>query len=251
MLQPLQGRARLDPELVDERVACLPVGAEGLGLPAAAVEGEHPLPVELLHQGVFGDELLELADHAVVAAERELAVDPVHHGGEAQLLEPLDVGARVRLEAEAGEDAAAPERERLLERPRRLLDRARCGLGTGRGDHALEPERVELVGRQLEQIAVRAGRNRAPVAGECLAQLGDVHLNRLHGRGRRPLPPELVDEPVARDDLVRAEEQHGEERLLLGGAERHGQSVVEHVQRTEDAVVDPPVLPLGEPHWKV
>ena len=49
VLQPLQGRARLDPELLDERVARLPVGAEGFGLPAAPVEGEHPLPVELLH----------------------------------------------------------------------------------------------------------------------------------------------------------------------------------------------------------
>ena len=61
----------------------LPVGAEGFGLPAAPVEGEHPLPVKLLHEGVLRDELLELADDAVVAAERELAVDPVHHGGEA------------------------------------------------------------------------------------------------------------------------------------------------------------------------
>ena len=114
---------------------------------------------------MLGDEPLELADDAVVAAERELAVDPVHHGGEAQLLESLDVGARVRLEAEPGEDTAAPERERLLERPRRLLDRTRRSAGTGRSDHALEPDRVELVRRELEEVAVGAGRDRIPVAG--------------------------------------------------------------------------------------
>ena len=107
-------------------------------LPPGAVQGEHQLLAQPLVQGVLGDELLELADHAVVAAERELAVDPVHHGGEAQLLEPLDLGACVRLEAEAGEDAAAPERERLLEQSRRLLDCACRGSGAGRGDHALE-----------------------------------------------------------------------------------------------------------------
>ena len=91
-------------------------------------------------------------------------------------------------------------------------------------------------------------RDRAPGVRELLAELGHVDLDGLHGGGGRPLAPELVDQPLARDHLVRMEEQHREERLLLGRAERHGQSVVEHMQRTEDAVVDQPVLPLVERH---
>ena len=56
---------------------------ERVCLPPRAVQGEHQLLAHPLVQGMLGDELLELADHAVVAAERELAVDPVHHDGEA------------------------------------------------------------------------------------------------------------------------------------------------------------------------
>jgi hypothetical protein len=224
---------------------------EGVGLPSRTVEGEHQLPAQPLVQRVLGDELLELADDAVVATERELAVDPVHDGSEAQLLEPLDVGARGRLEAEAGEGAAAPERERLLEQLQGFLDRARRLSRARGGDRALEPDRVELVGRQLEHVPVGVRRDRVPAVGELFAQQGDVDLNGLDRTGRRVLAPELVDQALPGHDLVRVEEQHREQSLLLGRAESQGQSVVEHVQRTEDAVVDPPVLPLVERDWKV
>ena len=44
LVHPAQRRAGIDAQLVDESFAHLPVGLEGVGLPAAAVLGEHQLP---------------------------------------------------------------------------------------------------------------------------------------------------------------------------------------------------------------
>ena len=43
-MHPAQRRAGIDTQLVDESFTHLPVGLEGVGLPAAAVLGEHQLP---------------------------------------------------------------------------------------------------------------------------------------------------------------------------------------------------------------
>jgi hypothetical protein len=44
LVHPAQRRAGIDAQLVDESFAHLPVGLEGVGLPAAAVLGEHQVP---------------------------------------------------------------------------------------------------------------------------------------------------------------------------------------------------------------
>jgi hypothetical protein len=71
-----------------------------------------------------------------------------------------------------------------------------------------------------------------------------LHLQRV-GRGRRrPLAPERVDQAVARDDLVRAQEQAREQRRVPPGAERDGALAVDNLQRSEDAelrLLPPPV----------
>jgi hypothetical protein len=45
LVQLAQRRTRLDPDLLDQGAAGLPVGLERLGLATAAIEGEHPLGV--------------------------------------------------------------------------------------------------------------------------------------------------------------------------------------------------------------
>ncbi len=55
----------LEAELV-EGVACLPVGGQGVGLLAGAVEGEHALRLQPLAVGMRGDERSELADERSV-----------------------------------------------------------------------------------------------------------------------------------------------------------------------------------------
>ena len=115
-LELLQLDARLEPELVVEQRPRPPVHLEALRLPAAPVEREHQLRPEPLAERVLGGERLELGDEREVAAERELGVDALLDGGEPQLLEPLDLDARERLELEVGERASVPERLRGAER---------------------------------------------------------------------------------------------------------------------------------------
>jgi hypothetical protein len=69
--------------------------------------------------------------------------------------------------------------------------------------------------------------------------LGDRVLEDLGHRRRRPLAPELVDEPVAGDELVRVQKQVGEERLVFAAAERDTPSLVEHLEWAKDAKVHP------------
>jgi hypothetical protein len=45
-----------------------------------------------------------------------------------------------------------------------------------------------------------------------------VHLDRVRRRLGRLLAPQLVDQVVARDDLVRPQEQEREERALFAAA---------------------------------
>src|SRR5207249_8979255 len=71
---------------------------------------------------------------------------------------------------------------------------------------------IESVGVDPDQVAaVRRCDRVETVAGQRLAQLGDVDVDRLFGRGRGRLAPELVDQALARDELVRMQEQDGQD----------------------------------------
>ena len=108
--------ARIDAELLDERLARGAVGGERVGLPSRAVEREHELRARALAQRLGSDERLELRDELGVAAERKIGLDPLLERDRAELLEPRDLGLGERLVEEVGERRAAPERERLAER---------------------------------------------------------------------------------------------------------------------------------------
>ena len=110
-----------EPELVDERRASLPVGAERVGLAAGAVEREHQLTAEALSQRMLGDQDFELADQVLVPAEAEVAVDPVHQHRDALGLESLHVDAGRGLELEPGEGRSAPQCQSLSIQRRRPL----------------------------------------------------------------------------------------------------------------------------------
>ena len=75
-LQLLERRARVDPELVDERPARILVGVKRLRLPTRPVQRRHQIPPQALAERVLGDQRLELSDQLVVAPEDEVGVDP-------------------------------------------------------------------------------------------------------------------------------------------------------------------------------
>ena len=79
---------------------------------------------------------------------------------------------------------------------------------------------------QVERVAIDA----QPIPGclrdegvgvEMLAERVDIALDELRRGGGWTLSPELVHEPRGRDDLVRVEEQHAEQRAGLRCAEPH------------------------------
>jgi hypothetical protein len=57
------------------------------------------------------------------------------------------------------------------------------------------------------------------------------------GRGGRRSTPQALDEAIARDDLVRVEEEDREGRPLLGSAERDQLVAVDDLERSQDPEV--------------
>ena len=131
---------------------------------------------------------------------------------------------RERDGLEVRERATSPERERAGEVLMRFFGVPLGELGLPGCDERLEPAQVdalasdpECVARRAcdQQLLVPAGR----VGIEQLAELGDMHLKRRPPRVRRAPGPQLVDQAVPRDDLVRMQEQEGEQRALLRPAQ--------------------------------
>ncbi len=69
------------------------------------------------------------------------------------------------------------------------------------------------------------------------AQLRDERVNALRRARRRLGAPEVVDDRVDRDDLVRAQQQQGEQGALLMPAEREALTSVLDLERTENAEI--------------
>jgi len=149
------------------------------------------------------DERLEVTYELGVPTGGEIRLDPILEAHEAKLLKARDLGLGEALERELAKRRPAPEREGLRMPTLRL--------------QALEALEVEFALFDPQQIA-RSLRLHA-LSSKLLAQLGDVHLERLAGRFRRLLLPECIDEVVRRDDMVRVEQKYGQERALLVPAE--------------------------------
>src|SRR5215217_158980 len=168
------------------------------------------------------DKRFQLADQLRVAAQRELGLDALLDGGQVKLLKPGDLALRKRLVRELGERRAAPQRERLaqqLQRPLRgPLDERPAALP----QQTLEALHVKLAGTDAHQIATATRNHDAdgavyPLYLERAAQPRDVYLQALRSSGRGLLAPQLLDQTVARHDLVRVQQQDRQQRQLLAG----------------------------------
>ena len=210
----LESRARVDPELICERLAGVVVGLECLGLPPGPIEGQHQLASEPLAERMHLRQSLELADHLAPQTELEVGVDPLLEGVEPQFVEPPDLALRERLEGEIGERRAAPHRQGAT-KLRGALD----GLARTRvGQQPLEAGRIELLRLDLHEVT---GRPRdEDLRAQHLAELRDEILERGRCRLRRLLTPELVDDPVGRDRLAAPGQEQTQERTLLLAAKR-------------------------------
>src|SRR5436190_1791850 len=151
----------------------------------------------------------------------EIRLDPIFEADKANLSETGDLGLGEALERELAEGRPAPERERLG-MPALYVQ-------------ALEALEVELSLLDSQQIA--GGLRLQTVLSKLLAQLGDVHLERLAGRSRRILVPECIGQAVRGDDMVCVEQEDGQECSLFVRAELYRSPVRENLQRAEYPVV--------------
>ena len=97
----------------------------------------------------------------------------------------------------------------------------------------LESVDVELAGLDPEHVAAPLG-DEQPIA-EHLAQVRYVPLNDLVRARGRLLTPDLVDQPIRGDRLAAVQEQHGQQRPLLGRAQRQRAVVIDNLKRPENA----------------
>jgi hypothetical protein len=243
LLELAQLAAGLDAELVDERPARVLICGERVGLASGPVEREHELAAQAFAQRVLDDERLELAHH-VAAAQLQIGLDPIRERFQAQLVQASDLCLGERREGEVGQRGAAPQRERRPE----VVRRGGGGAGAQRRSAFVEvaPEAVEVdgVGLDLQEVPGRAGDE--DVGLQDLAQGGDVDLDELDGGSGRPLAPQLVDDPVARHDLVRVEQQQSQQGSLLRRPEPDRRTVHHRLQRAQQPELDHPMETLTE-----
>ena len=230
----LQLAARFDAQAADERVARVPVGGERLGLAAGAVQREHVLAPEALPERLGGDEGLELADQLRVAAEGEVGLDPLLERVQTELLEPCDLALDELLVTEIGERRAAPEPERVAQAGGRQRSVAIRERAPPVGEQALEAQRIELIGLEAEHIPRRPCDEQVAIPVQRLAELRHAHAHgRLPAQGLLRAP-ELVEQALFRHDLVRPQEERGQEGALLRTGQRDAAVAVEHFEWAED-----------------
>ena len=73
---------------------------------------------------------------------------------------------------------------------------------------------------------------------EHLPQPSDVLVDRARGVVRPVLPPELLDQPLARHDRPRPEQKQREQAALLDPAEAEPPLAFPHLEGTENAKVE-------------
>jgi hypothetical protein len=233
LLQGAELGAGLDAQLLHEGNACSPTGLERLGLAPGSVERQHELAADALAERIGTGERLQLAHQLGMVTERVVGIDAVLQRRQPDFVQACDLPTREGLVFQIGKGRPAREGERLAQQPGR-----RRGSGAARlVDERFEAVEVQLPGLYREHISRRLGAKNP--RGQDAAQVRDMHLQRLAGRLRRAIAPQLVDEAVGRDDLVAMQEQDRQEPPLLGRAEANRAPFVDDLQRAKDSEVHP------------
>ncbi len=182
------------------------------------------------------DQLLELADHVSVAAERDVGLDAPLECEYAELLQPSGDGIQQRLAAEIRKGRPSPERERSAEDRGRLGGVSTLESTASLGREVLEQLEIEDAARDVEHVTGTARLDR--VLAERLAEPRYVPLHLVRRRPGRIVAPQPVDQASGRDDGVGLTEQQSERRALLRRPEPRRPSVDEGLERTEQPELD-------------
>ena len=233
-LELLKLATGLEPELVDQPTPGDAIALKRVGLAPRSVQRDHQLTDQALARRVLAHQRLELPDQPCVLAERELArrFDP-----QAPPVAPAQAGrsrpART-LVGEISQRLATPQRKRLAQAPAGARRVTRGKRAVAAGHQRLKTADVDW------PLGPRAG-NRVPasdhIVAERLAQLRDVALDDLDRARGRLLAPQLVDQPISRQHLAAVNQQHSQQRTLLGRRTRAG-GLLDHLKRPQDSELD-------------
>ena len=222
-----EGRARLDAELVGQRLAGLGVDGDRLLAAAAAIERGHEQRPQSLAGRVLVDEAAYARDQLAVPSLLQRQVAAVLQRGDARLVQPHGLGVQVRGQAYVGERVAPPQPDRLAQEvagERQVARRAgilgladEVGEALGVGGHQAGVEAVAVVGALDRSL----GQRRSELAEQAFERAG-----RVGRRGAGPQPPR---ELLEGQRLVTRQGEHGQQRpsalagpgLPLGDWDRH------------------------------
>ena len=178
-----------------------------------------------------GDQGLQLRDGLGLNAGRQKALDPGFLSLEAELVESGRLGEKRRLVGDVGEGWPPPQGQGVLERgdghvwiQREALLRV--------SQERVESRSVELGGIEPQTVAGSVALD--SVVTEGLPEVRDVGLDDVAGLLGWLLGPDLVDQGLGGHELVRTENQVGEDGALLGPAKGDGVSPNVHLERAEN-----------------
>ena len=249
-LQPLERRARVDPELVGQGP---PGGAErsqGVGLALRPVEGQRQRAPALLAQRVLLDQRLELGHQHRRVLDLEAGHQEALAGHPAQLGQAGHVGGGPGLVGVLRERGAGPQLQRLAQRLRCLGGRLEA---LGPRHQRLEAPRVDGLRGQPHGVAGPlthddrgpGARRRARL--QPATQVRDVGLQRAHGGVAGVLAPHRLDQPLDRHQVSAGQHQHRQHRALAPPAQVERRAVVRRRQTAQQA--DPERARLV--HWHI
>ena len=177
-------------------------------------------------------EWLEFPERPRMFARCQQPLDPIPLRLDPELVQAGRLGEQRRLIRQVGQRRPPPERQGILDRVDRDARIDREGL-LRVGDERIEPSRVELERFDDEEVAGRPA-FQASVA-QRLAEVRHVGLEDVARLLGRLLTPDIVDQDVSGDDLVRADQQVRQDRALLRPSE--GDRAVPRVdlERSQDA----------------
>jgi hypothetical protein len=175
-----------------------------------------------------------------VASKGEVRFDPGLERGQSELLQTGDLGLGERLEGEVCKCGSPPECEGIPKRQRRAFRITARELPPTLLQQRLEAVYVELVWRNTQHVArcLREQELSAGSVGKESPQPREIDAQDRVDCLRGSIPPELVDESLARDGLVRVYEEDAEERALFRTTEREYVLVPDDFKRPEDAKLE-------------
>lgn len=199
---------------------------------------------------MLGDVRLQAGQPLGGVAERQLGLGQLLDGGEADLFQPAGLEAGEAPIGEVGEGWAPPQGQGLLQGVGGGLRLASLDGLPASGEQLLETVRVHLSRIGLQHIP----RLPAPQAASRLrAELGEAPSETGHqalhaGAGREPLTPELLHDRVEGNHAVEVDDEHGQQRSLLGASDHRHPCASGDLERTQQAELKNLMLRSRE-HW--